>query len=771
MLAPRLEKIRQRLSDETLLSLRGIPEDFTADDVFGVLASTDPTPGHKYIGWLSQRISSFKYEDVSTGRDSTVGTTLADFERLKKTLPETERSLMKHKSIADLWRAIKPALEAEESVGETVGSREAKRRSAMKANMESVVNSSADGLKSISLLTREAAKFWGKQSRWCTAAEKANLFSEYANTGPLIVFITPDKKKYQFHADLEKLGAVYDWDTPSDMYTSCAFLNDADEPLTQEDYKSLIPHREAILAAIRNTPVSNLELPRTWVNGKTPEEAIVDGFLEMAKETPRLVKDETQQLLKKKSAPHPGPLRLTPQGMSQDVYSEYEKAFKGISSAISIVSVDISHSMSPNVAVKEERAGVVIPRDKLSDAIQILKEIEMSGNDSADIILLPESGYDSLEFHGALCKSILSDARNLKTEWSRECFRYSLQKHPEIFAQLVIDNIASLEEKGRPRYSEAYTPFLMRQQSAINNFFGTFTISEDKIGELTDAIREHVKNEDISHEGHTYACDAIAMLTNRAISTSLKPLDISTIGAAPHQYGVEDKDFPELLQGYVIHCASLVAKNIFSQDQAIALLEPTNNNISQEQMIKSAVSKSSLMRLRADTLRYADRSPGKEFYDEIFKRHPRLSPDMAFRMAPAKDVTRFKKNDLTEDMCAKLDKIEFFDKTLPVWLSEAAPDIVSRLSQAVMSSAIPQMTPEIQDAIQSNNTSIVTEASKEQKMEIIKTIFTNPATGHSVMKQLQDSYMHKLRLAKSLTNGLEKNIHMESPENKSAPSM
>ena len=54
--------------------------------------------------------------------------------------------------------------------------------------------------------TEEAAKYYGKNTRWCTAAENNNYFDQYNKDGPLYILINkkvPDEK-YQFHFQTEQ---------------------------------------------------------------------------------------------------------------------------------------------------------------------------------------------------------------------------------------------------------------------------------------------------------------------------------------------------------------------------------------------------------------------------------------------------------------------------------------------------------------------------------------------------------------------------------------
>lgn len=75
--------------------------------------------------------------------------------------------------------------------------------------------------KIIRLATLDAAKFFGRNTRWCTASEKNNMFEEYHEEGPIYVinFKGQGDKKWQFH------------------FQSGQFMNEKDEELTEDAVK------------------------------------------------------------------------------------------------------------------------------------------------------------------------------------------------------------------------------------------------------------------------------------------------------------------------------------------------------------------------------------------------------------------------------------------------------------------------------------------------------------------------------------------------------
>lgn len=67
--------------------------------------------------------------------------------------------------------------------------------------------------KAVALRTEDASKFYGRNTRWCTASRSGNMFNNYAKTGQLVVFINkPKNLRWQLHAphdDISIAGSYY----------------------------------------------------------------------------------------------------------------------------------------------------------------------------------------------------------------------------------------------------------------------------------------------------------------------------------------------------------------------------------------------------------------------------------------------------------------------------------------------------------------------------------------------------------------------------------
>lgn len=143
--------------------------------------------GPKYLDWVVKQYCAgkFKLEDVNVVKDD-----LMLFERGKSQL--TEKDIGRY-TLGTLRRALRKFRDKDAI---TSGEKERKAKEGAKKLYED------DQVLIIELLTKEAAMYYGANTRWCTAAKRNNMFHEYNKEGSLIVLI--DKQyghKYQFHME------------------------------------------------------------------------------------------------------------------------------------------------------------------------------------------------------------------------------------------------------------------------------------------------------------------------------------------------------------------------------------------------------------------------------------------------------------------------------------------------------------------------------------------------------------------------------------------
>jgi Domain of unknown function (DUF4116) len=155
---------------------------------------------------------ALRLEDLGTAYE-----TLDMFHRYAQRLPKGEQDLGQYQSLARVWEAVSPVAEAEQ---DKLSSKAQKALERDKAYAESrILRQDPDGFTIAVPLTEFAAKWWGKGTRWCTAADKDNQFWEYHKDAPLIVIVIPE---------LKEKGKFQIWATEDDVQ----FMDATDEEVT-----------------------------------------------------------------------------------------------------------------------------------------------------------------------------------------------------------------------------------------------------------------------------------------------------------------------------------------------------------------------------------------------------------------------------------------------------------------------------------------------------------------------------------------------------------
>jgi hypothetical protein len=182
-----------------------------------ILERADPTMAKTMTGWLVKQYAQggLRLEDTGTAHE-----TLDMFQRYGPKLPEDQRDLGKYQSLAEAWQVVFPLAEAEQ---DKLSGKAQKAMERDKAYAESrILRQDQDGFTVAVPLTEFAAKWWGRGTRWCTAAEKNNRFWHYHKNAPLIVVVIPElgsQGKFQLWAarnDVQFMDAA-DTDVPLDV--------------------------------------------------------------------------------------------------------------------------------------------------------------------------------------------------------------------------------------------------------------------------------------------------------------------------------------------------------------------------------------------------------------------------------------------------------------------------------------------------------------------------------------------------------------------------
>ena len=240
------------ISNINLANLHGVKPDMTPDQrrsfVVSTLQSSDPTPTGKYAGWLMRLWANgtLRIEDMGESARET----LADFERVKKMgdkgLPSVDRSILRYKTMGELFKALLPFAEVEQE-----GSRDRKRLDAIKADMETYSFSYPSGLKVIIPLTRFSAQHHGRQTKWCTSADHNNAFEDYSQSRPVVIFELPDGQRFQgamFDDEfVEEFSASFD---VNDLINQLEFKNIYDNDPTESELNACRPYKDDIFQTL-----------------------------------------------------------------------------------------------------------------------------------------------------------------------------------------------------------------------------------------------------------------------------------------------------------------------------------------------------------------------------------------------------------------------------------------------------------------------------------------------------------------------------------------
>ena len=162
------------------------------DELLSRFRAADPTRNAACLPWLLRTYAAggYRLEDLSKAQD-----TLVTFARLRGQLPNTDtidgetrnpRKLGSHTTLASLWNAIAPLVDAE-SLAQENEADEQEDTDRERALSQSRVLHRSNRMVVAVPLTEEASCWWGQGTRWCTAARNNNAFQEYHKDAPLIV--------------------------------------------------------------------------------------------------------------------------------------------------------------------------------------------------------------------------------------------------------------------------------------------------------------------------------------------------------------------------------------------------------------------------------------------------------------------------------------------------------------------------------------------------------------------------------------------------------
>ena len=240
----RLEKIKELFADKLKEHIKQQEDiDISEMKIFNIIQDADFTNNKKNVRWIIETLlnDGFLWEDILPGKDSKVYETIVLFEKNKTKLPVEQRSLMNYKTLGDLWTAVK-------DFEHVFTSKEEKEIIKEIAQQDTKYLYEDENIKIISPLTQFSAQWWGKGTRWCTSAEKNNMFERYANEAPLLILLMSNGDKLQLWKNGDKIQFMNEADKTVEkdyikqhwtiLEPICLWLNDLrfipDEYLTTE---------------------------------------------------------------------------------------------------------------------------------------------------------------------------------------------------------------------------------------------------------------------------------------------------------------------------------------------------------------------------------------------------------------------------------------------------------------------------------------------------------------------------------------------------------
>jgi len=163
----------------------------TGNQVFHHLTNADPTQKKIYLQWIINMYLQpvhFPLEDCYKVREA-----LELFDKNKARIPAQYRDINQLKNVYELYDLVEPFTQQE-----VISNNEAerRRRQAFFDNGEAELFYKSDTMTIIIPKTKEASCYFGKGTKWCTAASGHNYFDQYNAEGPLYIILP---LKWQFH--------------------------------------------------------------------------------------------------------------------------------------------------------------------------------------------------------------------------------------------------------------------------------------------------------------------------------------------------------------------------------------------------------------------------------------------------------------------------------------------------------------------------------------------------------------------------------------------
>ena len=163
----------------------------TPEEIVNTLSKADPTPNKQFLQWISRSYirGEFRAEDVGQ-----IKLDLDLFSKIKNKLEI--KDINQYKKLSDLRRAIIPFENQDVRSGKQMKKEEA---AGFFERGEAEWFYRGSSLKILIPKTEAASCYFGKGTKWCTAATQSeNMFDDYSSEAPLYIIITNSSERYQF---------------------------------------------------------------------------------------------------------------------------------------------------------------------------------------------------------------------------------------------------------------------------------------------------------------------------------------------------------------------------------------------------------------------------------------------------------------------------------------------------------------------------------------------------------------------------------------------
>ncbi|MTH94647.1 hypothetical protein, partial [Roseibium sp. RKSG952] len=155
-------------------------------------ASIRPGTRNTANGWFNSWLrGGFLAEDLPKARE-----TLELFSKYRTRLGGSERDIGQYQTLADIWKVVKRFNDAD-LVDAPLSGKQKRLKDKEQAYAEALVLLDEPDCTVAVPMTVEAAKWWGRGTRWCTSAESNNAFLNYHLEAPLIVIDLKSAGKFQ----------------------------------------------------------------------------------------------------------------------------------------------------------------------------------------------------------------------------------------------------------------------------------------------------------------------------------------------------------------------------------------------------------------------------------------------------------------------------------------------------------------------------------------------------------------------------------------------